>query len=151
MSQSVPLRKSDQVTIAPPAPSDAIVGPDWLFAAVAAPGALSTQPTHGRTRAVVSVEPREATAVGPVRADHSLGLAVPLELVRGLRAVGAEPVPAASSATDPGAPAGPLTEEELEQVCGLPDPYGFVSRLLVGTGLRWGEAVRFSRWTPVAA
>ena len=27
-------------------------------------------------------------------------------------------------------------------VCSLPDPYGFVCRLLASTGLRWGEAVR---------
>jgi len=25
---------------------------------------------------------------------------------------------------------------------GLPDPYGFVCRLGIGTGLRWGELVR---------
>ncbi len=35
-----------------------------------------------------------------------------------------------------------LTDEEVERVCALEEPYGFVSRLLVSTGLRWGEAVR---------
>lgn len=35
-----------------------------------------------------------------------------------------------------------LTDEEVEQVCGLEEPYGFICRLLVFTGLRWGEAVR---------
>jgi integrase len=35
-----------------------------------------------------------------------------------------------------------LTDEEVALVCSLEDPYGFICRLLVGTGLRWGEAVR---------
>src|SRR6185503_7928190 len=35
-----------------------------------------------------------------------------------------------------------LNEEELRAVCSIPDPHGFVSRFLVSTGLRWGEAVR---------
>lgn len=35
-----------------------------------------------------------------------------------------------------------LSEEEVEAVCSLPDPYGFICRFLLGTGLRWGEAVR---------
>lgn len=35
-----------------------------------------------------------------------------------------------------------LTEDELRAVCSIPDPHGFVCRLLVSTGLRWGEAVR---------
>ena len=38
-----------------------------------------------------------------------------------------------------------LTDEELQLVCGLPDPYGFLARFLVGTGLRWGELVRATR------
>jgi len=35
-----------------------------------------------------------------------------------------------------------LSEEEVELVCGLPDPYGFIARLGVATGLRWGEMAR---------
>lgn len=35
-----------------------------------------------------------------------------------------------------------LSDEEVEQVCSLPEPYGFLCRFLVGTGLRWGELVR---------
>ena len=35
-----------------------------------------------------------------------------------------------------------LTDEQVEQVCSLEEPYGFIARLLVSTGLRWGEAVR---------
>jgi integrase len=35
-----------------------------------------------------------------------------------------------------------LTPAETEIVVGLPDPLGFVCRLLLGTGLRWGEACR---------
>ncbi len=35
-----------------------------------------------------------------------------------------------------------LSEEEIGRVCSLPDPCGFIARLLVATGLRWGEAVR---------
>jgi len=35
-----------------------------------------------------------------------------------------------------------LTDEEIKKVCGLPDPYGFICRFLVQTGLRWGEAIR---------
>ena len=35
-----------------------------------------------------------------------------------------------------------LTDEQLTAVCGVEDPYGFICRFLVFTGLRWGEAVR---------
>jgi len=35
-----------------------------------------------------------------------------------------------------------LTDEEAEQLRGLPEPYGFVCRLALGTGLRWGELTR---------
>ena len=35
-----------------------------------------------------------------------------------------------------------LNEEELAVVTALPDPYGFVCRFLLATGLRWGEATR---------
>lgn len=35
-----------------------------------------------------------------------------------------------------------LSNKEVEAVCPLPDPYGFICRFLLGTGLRWGEAVR---------
>jgi integrase len=35
-----------------------------------------------------------------------------------------------------------LTEEELQQVCSIEEPYGFVCRFLALTGLRWGEFIR---------
>ena len=35
-----------------------------------------------------------------------------------------------------------LTEEELESVCSIEDPYGFICRFLAQTGLRWGESTR---------
>jgi integrase len=35
-----------------------------------------------------------------------------------------------------------LTDEEVRAVTGLPDPFGFLCRLGVGSGLRWGELVR---------
>jgi integrase len=35
-----------------------------------------------------------------------------------------------------------LTDEEAEVLRGLPDPHGFVCRLALGTGLRWGELCR---------
>jgi len=35
-----------------------------------------------------------------------------------------------------------LTDEETEAVCSTPDPYGFICRFGVGTGLRWGEMTR---------
>ena len=35
-----------------------------------------------------------------------------------------------------------LTDEEAEQLRQLPEPYGFVCRLALGTGLRWGELTR---------
>jgi integrase len=35
-----------------------------------------------------------------------------------------------------------LTDEEVKELVRLPEPYGFVIRLGVGTGLRWGEMVR---------
>ena len=38
-----------------------------------------------------------------------------------------------------------LTDEEVEVLVRIPDPYGFVVRLALGTGLRWGELVRAQR------
>lgn len=35
-----------------------------------------------------------------------------------------------------------LTEEEAAKLAALPDPHGFVCRLALGTGLRWGELCR---------
>lgn len=35
-----------------------------------------------------------------------------------------------------------LTDEEAEQVMALPEPWGFVCRFAIGTGLRWGELCR---------
>jgi integrase len=35
-----------------------------------------------------------------------------------------------------------LTEEEIAAVSAIADPYGFVVRLALGTGLRWGELAR---------
>ncbi len=35
-----------------------------------------------------------------------------------------------------------LTDEEAELLVQLPDPYGFIARFGIGTGLRWGELVR---------
>jgi len=35
-----------------------------------------------------------------------------------------------------------LTEDEVEQVIALPDPYGYICRFGLGTGMRWGELVR---------
>ncbi|MEO5987748.1 MAG: tyrosine-type recombinase/integrase [Candidatus Eisenbacteria bacterium] len=35
-----------------------------------------------------------------------------------------------------------LTDEEVNAVVGVPDPHGFVVRLALGTGLRWGELTR---------
>ncbi len=35
-----------------------------------------------------------------------------------------------------------LTDDELAKVLGIPEPWAFVVRLAVGTGLRWGELTR---------
>lgn len=35
-----------------------------------------------------------------------------------------------------------LADEEVAALMGLPEPYGFIARLGLGTGLRWGELVR---------
>ena len=35
-----------------------------------------------------------------------------------------------------------LTDEEAQQLRELPEPYGFICRLALGTGLRWGELTR---------
>jgi len=35
-----------------------------------------------------------------------------------------------------------LSDQEVTTLCALPDPAGFVLRLLIGTGLRWSEACR---------
>jgi integrase len=35
-----------------------------------------------------------------------------------------------------------LLDDEVAALTGLPEPYGFIARLGIGTGLRWGELVR---------
>ena len=35
-----------------------------------------------------------------------------------------------------------LSAEEVEQVIALPDPYGYICRFGLGTGMRWGEMIR---------
>ncbi len=35
-----------------------------------------------------------------------------------------------------------LTDEQIRMVCSLPEPHGFVCRLALETGLRWGELTR---------
>jgi integrase len=35
-----------------------------------------------------------------------------------------------------------LTDDEVRRLRGLPEPYGFVARFGIGTGLRWGELIR---------
>lgn len=40
------------------------------------------------------------------------------------------------------APPKRLSDPEVEQVLGIPEPYAFVVRLALGTGLRWGELTR---------
>jgi integrase len=35
-----------------------------------------------------------------------------------------------------------LTDEEAERVVRPPEPYGFIRRFGLGTGLRWGELIR---------
>jgi len=35
-----------------------------------------------------------------------------------------------------------LTDEEVERILRIPEPYAFICRLGLGTGLRWGEMVR---------
>ena len=35
-----------------------------------------------------------------------------------------------------------LTDEEVAAVVKLPEPYGFIARFGIGTGLRWGELIR---------
>ena len=35
-----------------------------------------------------------------------------------------------------------LSDEEVERVCRVEEPYGFLARFLVASGLRWGELVR---------
>lgn len=37
-----------------------------------------------------------------------------------------------------------LTDAEVESVLAVPEPYAFISRLALGTGLRWGELSRVS-------
>ncbi len=37
-----------------------------------------------------------------------------------------------------------LTDEEVARILGVPEPYAFVCRLALGTGLRWGELTRAS-------
>ena len=37
-----------------------------------------------------------------------------------------------------------LTDEEVERILRIPEPYAFICRLGLGTGLRWGELVRAS-------
>ena len=35
-----------------------------------------------------------------------------------------------------------LSAEEAEALCSMPEPYGFIARFGIGTGLRWGELTR---------
>lgn len=35
-----------------------------------------------------------------------------------------------------------LSDEEMEKVIALPDPYGYICRFGLGTGMRWGEMIR---------
>jgi integrase len=35
-----------------------------------------------------------------------------------------------------------LTDDEVEKTLRVPEPYGFIVRVLLGTGLRWGELIR---------
>jgi integrase len=35
-----------------------------------------------------------------------------------------------------------LTDDEVDEVVALPDPYGYICRFGLGTGMRWGEIVR---------
>jgi len=35
-----------------------------------------------------------------------------------------------------------LSDDEVERVCSVEEPYGFIARFLVFTGVRWGEAAR---------
>ena len=35
-----------------------------------------------------------------------------------------------------------LSDDEVQRVAAIPEPYGFVCRLALGTGLRWGELTR---------
>lgn len=35
-----------------------------------------------------------------------------------------------------------LSDEEVAALVGMPEPYGFIARFGIGTGLRWGELVR---------
>ena len=35
-----------------------------------------------------------------------------------------------------------VTDDEVERILRVPEPHGFIVRLLLGTGLRWGELVR---------
>src|SRR5437773_10280040 len=38
-----------------------------------------------------------------------------------------------------------LNDEELERLCMIDEPYGFLVRFLLSTGLRWGELKRASQ------
>jgi integrase len=38
-----------------------------------------------------------------------------------------------------------LTDDEVERIVALPEPYGFICRLALGTGLRWGELSRATK------
>jgi integrase len=52
------------------------------------------------------------------------------------------PVPKKLLPRIPERPPDRLTDEEVEAVLKVPEPYAFVVRLALGTGLRWGELVR---------
>src|SRR5689334_6749825 len=60
MSKSAPLRKSNQVTIAPPAPSAAMAGDTWSFPAVLS-GTLTAGSLGHAATAVGAAEPSVAT------------------------------------------------------------------------------------------
>jgi integrase len=52
------------------------------------------------------------------------------------------PVPRKLLPKIPERPPDRLTDEEVGRVLAIPEPYAFVARLGLGTGLRWGELVR---------
>jgi integrase len=67
---------------------------------------------------------------------------MPVELVRGCRLHHRSPVPRRLLPRIQERPPDRLSDDEVERVCSLPEPYGFICRFLVLTGLRWGEATR---------
>jgi integrase/recombinase XerD len=55
--------------------------------------------------------------------------------------VAASPVPRKLLPKQPDREPKAFTDEEREIVAALPDPFGFACRLMLGTGVRWGELV----------